>query len=56
MVSLKKSQKVDMTGQKKAKKTAVGDKVKKAVTGQLVQGLVNLCKDIDLVLSEMRSL
>lgn len=45
-----------MTGQKEAKKTEVGDKVKKAVTSQLVQGLVNLCKDIDLCLSEMGSL
>lgn len=36
MVSLMKSQKVSMAGEKGTKRTAVGDKVKKVAAGQLV--------------------
>lgn len=47
-MSLKKNQKVGMAGEKKAKKIALGDKIKKVTTGQLVWGLVSLCQDADL--------
>lgn len=48
MASLRKSQKFGMAGEKGTNMTAEGNKIKKITTGQLVYGLVSLCKHVDV--------